>query len=364
MFVIDARNVNYALSFGVDLIHRVGVREDSRNGGVLRAPMPVTTVYERPCERVLFHDWRDANPFFHLVEAAWMIAGRNDLKALTPYVARMKEYSDDGGVTQPGAYGKRWRRWFDYNISVKFDQLDWVVRRLRDNPNDRRVVIQMWDPEDDPKAADLGSADVPCNLTALPWVSDGKLHLTVFCRSNDMMWGAYGANAVHFSFLLEYLAGRVGLAVGSYTQVSNNFHAYLDTAGDPQACWTDWPGGVDPYTYGTVAPQSMWGGDWMWPYSTVSVDDPDRVLKEDLAVFFEHGAREAVTKARWPFMRQVLAPMALAHQHWKGQKGRDRYEGALDILDQVTATDWRLAAKEWIMRRYLKAFPEARGERS
>ena len=44
-----------------------------------------------------------------------------------------------------------------------------------------------------------------------------------------MIWGAYGANAVHMSILLEYMAARIDCAVGTYYQFSNNLHAYVDT---------------------------------------------------------------------------------------------------------------------------------------
>lgn len=365
MILLEPRNVNYALPMGVDLVHRIGVPEKSRAGDVLRVPVPVATVYARPQERVLHHSWRDANPFFHLVEALWMIAGRDDLKHLKPYVKRMADFSDDGGVTQPAAYGKRWRDHFNetqQSISLyapKRDQLNWAVKRLRDNPGDRRVVIQMWDAETDIDAAEHSSKDVPCNLIALPWVNDNQLHLTVFCRSNDMVLGAYGANAVHFSFLLEYLAARLGLGIGTYTQISNNFHAYLENAGNPQACWpVDW-GGTDPYAKGIVKPYGIFDG---WEAQGTIASDVDAtleaILQEDLKVFFEHGWREAATKARWPFLRQVVVPMAAAHEHWKKGRGMDRYTGALEIIEQVKASDWRLAGKEWLDRK-LTRFVEA-----
>ena len=97
MRLMNVRNVNDALARGLALVHRDAVLEPSRNGAVLRLPSPVTTVYERPCERVLFDPVRDANPFFHIVEAVWMIAGRDDLKCLTPYVGRMADYRTTAG---------------------------------------------------------------------------------------------------------------------------------------------------------------------------------------------------------------------------------------------------------------------------
>jgi hypothetical protein len=48
---------------------------------------------------------RDANPFFHVMETLWMLAGRNDLPWLVRFNKRFASYSDDGGNTQPGAYG-------------------------------------------------------------------------------------------------------------------------------------------------------------------------------------------------------------------------------------------------------------------
>lgn len=363
MIILEARNVNYALPQGVTHLHRWGSREPSRAGDVLREARPVTTIYERPTERVLFHPWRDANPFFHLIESLWMIAGRDDLKSLTRYVSTFGAFSDDG-ETVPGAYGKRWRDWFHPadGTTGSADQLNEAVRQLRENPRDRRVVIQMWDAFVDPGRNRDGSKDVPCNVIALPFVSEGALHLTVMCRSNDMIWGAYGANAVHFSFLLEYLAARVGLPVGRYYQVSNNFHAYVENAGDPDACWpVDW-GPVDPYALGAVEPFPIFQDFNVVPRdikhrSLEEGEDRARedIIKQDLAVFFDEGAYAAAQMARWPFLSRVAIPMALAHRHWKRGKGEDRFAGALEILAQMPErNDWRRACEEWMQRRYDK----------
>ena len=73
MKVIRARNVHEALPEAVRYLALYGVEAESRNGKVLLAPEPVTTVYERPKERVLFWPQRDANPFFHFYEGLWML---------------------------------------------------------------------------------------------------------------------------------------------------------------------------------------------------------------------------------------------------------------------------------------------------
>ena len=329
MITIKARNVNYALHDGAQLIREVGVPSPSRNGPVLTMPEPVTTVYEKPYERVMLHPNRDANPFFHLYEALWMLAGREDLAPLKPYVARMADYSDDGGKTQPGAYGFRWRHYFG------LDQIDWAIKRLNNDPGDRRVVIQMWDGSGDPTAADGGSRDVPCNLTVLPRIVAGRLDITVFCRSNDMVWGTYGANAVHFSFLQEYLAGALGVPMGRYYQVANNFHAYEATLDKADGVWPwDFMTG-DPYAQELIGSFALGVA-------------PNRVAEfnVDLAMFLEDPARVGIRNV---FLKRVALPMVMAHKAWKRDKDLNR---ALEILSQAPSwCDWRVGGEMWLKAR-------------
>jgi len=352
MIVIGARNVNYALHAGAVLLRGQGVERESRNGPVLLAPHPVTTVYDRPNERVMLHPGRDANPFFHLFESLWMLAGRNDLAPLLPFVKNMANFSDDGGVTQPGAYGHRWRQHFPSDLVADCgddlmlctrDQLAWAIKRLKADPNDRRVVIQMYDVDVDQDASDRGGRDIPCNLSALPSVgTDGRLNLTVYNRSNDMVWGAYGANAVHFSVLQEMLAAGVGVPVGRYYQVSNNFHGYLATMGK---AGEEWPWGYtaeldrgglldDPYTALNVCPTPMFGEDF----------DLDQ-MTGDLEMFIDDPATIGI---RSNFLRKVACPMVMAHRAFK-QEGTD---AARDWLKQMpTNVDWRFGAGLWLDNR-------------
>lgn len=347
MITLAARNAHTALPQAIQYLRVHGVKEDSRNGPVFRSPVPVATVLDRPIERLTFHSWRDDNPFFLNVEALWMLAGRDDLKQLTPYVKRMAEFSDDGGVTSPGAYGKRWRDWFlcSGRGDGTMDQLNWVVKRLLESPSDRRVVIQMWDADIDPARANDGGKDVPCNLTVLPWIQNGALHLTVFNRSNDIIWGLYSANAVQFSTLLEYLARRIGVATGTLTTISNNFHAYEATM-PGEGIAPDF----DPYAHGAAITMPL--ADLWDEYPAESAE---RVFQEDLAMLFEYGPEEAQLKMRSGYLRRITMPLVIAHKHYRNNKGAERYTGALDILAQMPAgCDWQVAAENWIGNRYAK----------
>lgn len=331
---IDARNVNDALARAVRYVVRelnyLGtdscdiVEQPSRNGVTLEALEPVLTIYERPCERVLFSHERDANPFFHLFEALWMLAGRRDVAFVSAMVKRMREFSDDG-ETFNGAYGHRWRRHFGY------DQLDRVIEELRTTPSSRRVVLSMWG------SSDLGkqSKDLPCNTHAYFKVRDRELRMTVCCRSNDVIWGAYGANAVHFSVLQEYVAGRLGVAVGPMYQLSDSWHIYTGGAGG--AVWQRLRDSqlfsADPYVTGAVAPTSL------------GVDAFDDTWDHELRRFFgliDSGAQGQIDRETFahPWWRDVVVPM------WRAWYHRDVFE-----LNNCVASDWRRAGCEWLARR-------------
>ena len=215
---IQARNVNEALSEGFQWLRVAGVKEESRNGPVIVAPAPVCTTYLKPHERVLFNPVRDANPVFHLMEAVWMLAGSNDVAFPELFNSKFRQYAESNGRVW-GAYGYRWRSHFQE------DQIGVVIGILQKNPQSRQAVMQMWDCD-----SDLGGIknDLPCNTHIYFDCRGGKLNMTVCNRSNDILWGAYGANAVHMSMLQEVVAAGVGVPMGMYRQFSNNFHAYTD----------------------------------------------------------------------------------------------------------------------------------------
>jgi len=237
MWTIKERNVNGAWErakhYWREREHHL-IQRPSRNGAVWEAPCPVTTVYERPLERILWDPIRHCNPYFHFFEALWMLAGRHDVQWISNFNSRMKEYSDDGVIFH-GAYGYRWRRHFKVRHSNDHDQLWHVIHMLKERPHDRRVVLQMWDAESDLNPV-WNAKDLPCNTNVYFYLRPtgplGQLELsmTICNRSNDVIWGAYGANAVHMSYLLEYVAAGVGVPVGTMYQVSNSWHFYEDIA--------------------------------------------------------------------------------------------------------------------------------------
>lgn len=319
MRVIDVRNVHEALPAGIALLKMAGIPAPTRGGECIVLPGPCTTIYRKPTERVLFWPERDANPFFHFFEGLWMLAGRNDVEFVARFAKRMATFSDDG-TTLHGAYGHRWRH--------PIDQLDTLVDLLRTHPRTRRAVLQMWRAKDDLFDHEDGHKDVPCNTSIYFWRAEGaeteRLHMTVTCRSNDIIWGAYGANAVHMSMLHEYMAARVGVEVGYYWQISNNYHAYTDVMNKVGNMLTE----INPYE--NVEPYPMVGHPLKWDIDLLHFLDDHREYS-----YFNR------------FFYNVADHLMESHIAYKD----GRLEDAISIAGDCEATDWRKACMEWLERR-------------
>lgn len=366
MRIIKARNVNGLFNEGMHLLDEVGVRSDSRAGPVMVAPWPVMSVYEEPCERVLFEGKRDANPFFHLMEGLWMLAGRNDAAFLNRYVSNFGERFGEKDGTIHDAYGDRWR------VAFGFDQLNAIVGKLRANPQDRQCVLTMWDPYEphstigivegqigendflgdwrgrpcnthvyfrvrdvayrDPPVTDQNSAEHEARITR---GDDKLLDMTICCRSNDIVWGAYGANAVHFSMLLEYMAGRIGASVGTMYQLSNNLHGYSDVLakiGDPLYLDDN-----DPYDNAEVYSEPM-ATDW-------------NEWDADLGLFMKWHDADGLADLPPVYANDWFKSVAerVARARWEWTHGMK--PSARKTVEQITAPDWRMACVEWMERR-------------
>lgn len=342
MITIACRNVNDGLAYALKALEQAGVRRKSRNGDVTYFPVPTTIFYHEPRERVLWNEKRDANPFFHFFESLWMLDGRRDVAFPARFAKKIVDYSDDTRSLN-GAYGYRWRRQFGR------DQIKVIAKRLRENPDDRRCVLQMWD-----AGSDLGSSskDVPCNTNVFFAISpDGRLDMTVCNRSNDIVWGCFGANAVHFSFLQEYLASWIGVEVGRYWQMANNLHLYDFNRNQVSTVLPEWEsdGAEEPYNAGLVAPFRLNQMGW----------EDMKTWDEDLSMFMEHPLSVGFRHA---FFRRVALPMMAAWNSYSRKEDEDRFSKARDNLRQCLAYDWTMACDQWLGRR--EALARAKAESS
>jgi hypothetical protein len=168
--------------------------------------------------------------------------------------------------------------------------------------------------------------------------------MTVFNRSNDLIWGCCGANAVHFPILQEYMASRIGIEMGIYWQVSNNLHLYMEQHGD--LCKQI----VEKYS--------------VEPYNSVIIPliEHQRVFDEELSevmCYLDILNYNSLTDQSEVysgnisniFLREVVTPMAIAHRFYK-LKNMNK---ALEVIEDVVAEDWKIAGKQWLERHHVRS---------
>jgi thymidylate synthase len=160
------------------------------------------------------------NPAFAFAEVIWILRGRNDSKFLNYFNRSLPKFAGTGDVYD-GAYGYRLRNHFG------IDQIEQAFHALKENPNTRQVVLQIWDSHCDLPREDgaARSTDVPCNICSMLKVRSGKLEWTQIMRSNDMFIGL-PYNIIQFTTLHELMAGWLGLELGHYHHVSDSLHVY------------------------------------------------------------------------------------------------------------------------------------------
>jgi thymidylate synthase len=303
-------SANECYKEGLYVLRFEGKMEQTRAGKVLSVPYPTIMTLSNPRDRIVTDPLRNANPFFHVLEFVWMMAGRDDADWISTFNSRMTEFANGGQIN--GAYGKRWRNWHGV------DQIPLVAARLRRDPQTRQAVLAMWDPLLD---NELFLKDYPCNTHIYFRVNNNQLHMTVCNRSNDLIWGMMGANIVHMTFLHELVSRMVGIPMGRYQVMTNNLHIY----------------------------------EHHWPLIEMAGSIEIQGLPEDRPYVLEDGEKyeslvqdcrdlcdgtDGPFRTRW--INEVAFPMYQAYLL------RGRRE---EFINQITATDWREACHSWNSRK-------------
>lgn len=335
MEYLDRNHNRLAPRVYADLVHH-GIPMPSRNGPVLRLPGVTTLVVQNSRERVNFCPVRDANPFFHLMEALAMLGSYNNAPFLGYFAKNVLSYSDDG-QRYNAFYGERLRTTWG-------DQLDLIIKELAHDPASRQAVAQIWDPAD----LTRGTKDKACNLCLLFSVDHhGDLVMTSYNRSNDSIWGILsGANVVHLSLFQEYVACGLGRRCGEWTHVSNNLHVYTE---NPQWAKVRDAELTDRYSdaaWPICAGHALFGA----PELRAGFDRELTSLLDRVHYAINTGDTSTLAALRNYgksfFIRETAVPVAMA---WITRKLGAEDNGS-SWANIISAPDWRVACKGWLLR--------------
>lgn len=152
-------------------------------------------------------------PFSSLGELCWYMAQTNDLGFIEYYIPEYKKSSELGLIY--GGYGPRL---FDWN---GINQINNITRLLRNTPNSRKAVIQLFE------ASDIAAShnDTPCTCTLQFLQRGAKLNMIIYMRSNDAYLGL-PHDIFCFTMLQEIIARDLNVDLGTYKHMVGSLHLY------------------------------------------------------------------------------------------------------------------------------------------
>lgn len=195
--------------------------------------------------------------------------------------AAMSAENDLGPV-----YGFQWRNWNGgYPIEewinpetqsyegAGIDQLKWAIDQVKTNPNNRRIIVNAWNPEQLDQMA-----LVPCHYSYQLLCDGDTLDLLWNQRSCDLFLGI-PFNIASYALLLELIAKETGMKAGKLIGFWGDLHIYENhlTQVNEQLKRT-------PYNSPTLSldNDSIW--DWTWDKATLQGYESHGPLKAEVAV--------------------------------------------------------------------------------
>ncbi|MGD2123116.1 MAG: thymidylate synthase [Gemmatimonadota bacterium] len=138
--------------------------------------------------------------------------------------ARMAEERELGPIYgfQWRHFGARYRAWDAPPEGGGVDQLRMVVEKLKENPDDRRLIVSAWNPVDFHRMA-----LPPCHYSFQVTVTDDKVNLLWNQRSVDVALGL-PFNIASYGLLLHLLAKEAGFGEGRLVGFLADTHIYVN----------------------------------------------------------------------------------------------------------------------------------------
>ena len=174
-------------------------------------------------------------------ELLWFISGSTDSNVLKEKGVKIwegnssREFLDSRGLSHydqgdiGAGYGFQWRHFgakytnmYDSYEGQGVDQLKDVIYKIKNTPDDRRIIMSAWNPTDLDKMA-----LPPCHIFVQFWVDSNKkeLHSQMYQRSCDVGLGV-PFNIASYALLTCIIAKLCDLTPGDFHYCMGDTHIY------------------------------------------------------------------------------------------------------------------------------------------
>lgn len=161
-------------------------------------------------------------------ELLWFLKGETNIAYLKENgVSIWDEWADENGDLGP-VYGKQWRSWEGID-GKSVDQLEEVLKLLKNTPDSRRIMVSAWNP------TELSKMKLqPCHALFQFYVAPpdeaagetkGKLSCQLYQRSADVFLGV-PFNIASYALLTMMIAQECDLDLGDFVWTGGDTHIY------------------------------------------------------------------------------------------------------------------------------------------
>ena len=189
--------------------YNIGKGEDFAN---TKAIFNASFTIQDPSDKVITTSRRKFNQEYAEYEWDWYLKGDRDAKEIGERAKIWNQMMIPGSTEVNSNYGYFW----NYN-----NQLAKVIDELKRNKETRRAIVVHYILHE----IDQYKYDTPCNNVLNFYIKDDKLHLSVFARSIDLVFG-FCNDQYTFAKLMERVSIKTGYPVGQMHWFITNLHIY------------------------------------------------------------------------------------------------------------------------------------------
>lgn len=182
---------------------------DEKNG--TKYMRNISFTIHNPGEKKIKTAWRKWSKEYAELEWNWYLSGNRSPEMVEKTAKIWADMKDDSGYVNSN-YGNWWERNQQYLKAIDL---------LAADENSRRSVVVHYNPDE----VEQYAKDTPCNLVLNFYIEEGKINVTVFARSIDLVYG-FCNDQYCFAKLLEDAAYRLNRQVGAMHFFITDLHVY------------------------------------------------------------------------------------------------------------------------------------------